>query len=597
MIGLKNVLQHAEALIMPKKFKITKAMRSQDKLIASCAYIDAGLPVFLVWGTDNGKCLCGDSECSSPGKHPIYPGGHKTATLDKELIEQQLEEYPDANIATPLKDNLAVLDIDGEEGKQSLKRLKIKGNTHKVITANGCHLYYVGSAAFQNAKFSGIDVRGEDQKGYVVLPPSDHVSGHRYTWKPADKIKKLPSKITDKAKSCNVAVDTSEDPISKGERNERLFRAACALRRQNLPYKWCLKGLLALNKLCDEPLSQKEVTKILKSSSRYDDDAKAEFQCISEIESQNVEWFWYPYMPRGCIVFLDGHPGRGKSFFTMWLTALCSRGGQLPFSDEKLPKGRVLVLNAEDDPERTMRPRLEQAGADLSAGNIHFQGRFKPLTQEGIQTLEAKIISFKPDLIIIDPLLTYMGSKVDSNRFNEVTEFLTYLDELAREHNATVIGVRHMTKSGGEHAINKGLGSIGFAARARSVDHIGVSRDDPETLGFAHVKSNWSDKGPTLLFRLVGGSKTEYPSLEWVGVADYPAEDLDPINPVGRPKAAPNIQGVLVDLLDDGPMGSANIARALSARGIDVSSRTLNRELQLIAECEGKGPKALWSLR
>ena len=384
----------------------------------------------------------------------------------------------------------------------------------------------------------------------------------------------------------------------QGSRNDTMFKLACGLRRQGIAHKAIKLFLPKINKaFCDPPLSKQELNTILKSSLRYDGEAVAEFKCMSEIETQKVEWFWYPYMPRGSIIFLDGHPGRGKSYFTMWLAALCSTASKFPFSDEVMKKGRVLILNAEDDPERTMRPRLEQAGADLSAGNIHFQGSFKPLSDEGIQTLEAKIIDFKPDLIIIDPLLTYMGSQIDAHRFNEVTAFLTKIDEIIREHNAVVIGVRHMTKSGGEHAINKGIGSIGFAARARSILHIGVSRDDPDILGFAHVKSNWSERGKTLLFELVGGSKTTYPKIEWVAEADYEAHELDPINPVGRPKVAPNLEGILRELLDDGPMGSAAIKRAVSARGVDVSDRTIVRSLKLVADCDGKGPNALWHLR
>lgn len=409
---------------------------------------------------------------------------------------------------------------------------------------------------------------------------------------PDEIVKKLTSKGT-------VRVDFGKNgkAISKGERNERLFRAALALRRQDLPYKWCMTGLSALNKLCDEPLSQTELKTILKSSSRYDKEAVAEFRCMSEIESQKVDWFWYPYMPSGSIIFLDGHPGRGKSYFTMWLAALCSNGGKFPFSEEKLRNGRVLILNAEDDPERTMRPRLEMAGADLSPNKIHFQGSFKPLTKEGLQTFEAKVISFKPDLVIIDPLLTYMGGGVDTNQFNQVTEFLTYVDQIAREHKLCVICVRHMTKASGEQAINKGLGSIGFAARARSVLHIGISRDDPEVIGFAHVKSNWSERGDTLLYRLVGGSKTEWPKLEWVEVADYPAEALDPIQSVGRPKTEPHLSEVLTELLSDAPCGIARLEKAIEARGMNISKSTILRELRLVADLKGKGSKSLWHLR
>lgn len=413
--------------------------------------------------------------------------------------------------------------------------------------------------------------------------------------------KELPDDIAQKLsskKKVSAELPDKKGKFGEGERNDSLFKLACSLRRQNMNMLAIKKVVKRVNKtLCRPPLSEKELSEVFKSSMRYDQDASADFICMSEIESQKVEWFWYPYMPSGCIVFLDGHPGRGKSYFTMWLAALCSNGGKLPFSKEKLSKRRVLILNAEDDPERTMRPRLEKAGADLSADNIHFQGRFKPLSEEGIQTLEAKIISFKPSLVIIDPLLTYMSSDVDSHRFDQVTKFLTYIDELAREHSLCVIGIRHMTKSGGEHAINKGIGSIGFAARARSVLHIGASRDDPDVKGFAHVKSNWSETGDTLLYKLEGGSKTDWPKLEWVEVADYSADSLDPIQSVGRPKAQADLSDILMEILGVGTKGIKDIMSDLDVRGVTVSKSVVNRELRLIADCEGKGPKAIWRLR
>ncbi len=411
---------------------------------------------------------------------------------------------------------------------------------------------------------------------------------------------KLPDQFINQLAKKQYAVVKSEKTsgsFATGERNDSLFKLACSLKRQDVAHEDIAKMLSVINaKYCRPELTENELSTLLKSSQRYDQERLAEFSCMSEIESQKVDWFWYPYMPSGSITFLDGHPGRGKSFFTMWLAALCSRGGQLPFSKDKLPKCRVLILNAEDDPERTMRPRLEAAGADLSPDNIHFQGKFKPLTKDAMQTLEAKIISFKPKLVIIDPLLTYMGKEVDTNQFSQVTEFLTYVDEIAREHDLCVIAIRHMTKAGGEHAINRGIGSIGFAARARSVLHIGISRDDNKLIGFAHVKSNWAEKGKTLLYQIEGGTKTELPKLEWVGEADYPAEALDPTQPVGRPKSQPELSDVLMEILVKDPMGIVSIMEAVAARGMQVSKSTILRELNGIAEQTGKGSKTLWRL-
>jgi hypothetical protein len=411
---------------------------------------------------------------------------------------------------------------------------------------------------------------------------------------PANVLQKLQEKRSVKID----VVPDKKNAFVTGGRNDTLFKLGCSLRRQDLSYEVTRMLLHRINaSLCKPQLSKKEVNAIMKSTSRYDEEASTNFSDMADVQTEEVDWYWYPYLPRGCIVFLDGHPGRGKSYFTMFLAAMCSKGGKLPFSKDRLPKGRVLILNAEDDAAKTMRPRLEKAGANLEPNRIHFEDGFKALTKQGVQVLEAKIHGFKPDLIIIDPLLTYMGSGVDSNRFNDVTEFLTGIDQLAREHNVCVIGVRHMAKSGGDFALNKGLGSIGFAARARSVLHIGVSRNDDKILGFAHVKSNWSELGKTLLFELVGGSKTEIPTLKWLSEADYGAEALDPVNAVGRPKAEPNLSELIAELLDGGAMSSSAILNALLAKGVGVSKRTVIRELELIAEQKGKGVKTVWILK
>ncbi len=587
-----------------KKFELAKVMKSKNKKKVALAYAKTGIPIFPVFGIDDDlKCLCGNNGCKNQGKHPITKEGFKAATTDLRQVKDWWRKYPEANIASPLVPGLVALDFDGTQGLRSSNKLGLKGlNTLKVETGKGFHLYVLADLKSQNNAMSGFDIKGGGKGGYIILPPSRHVSGVRYTWVGSStQAQALPSEVHNSLASKRTVTINFEPKgkhvFSDGERNESLFKVACSLRRQSISTKASKAVLLNINdELCVPPLTKKEVATILKSSSRYDEAANDDFLDMSKIKTESVDWYWYPYLPRGCIVFLDGHPGRGKSYFTMFLAALCSRGGKLPFSKDRLPKGRVLILNAEDDPAKTMRPRLEKAGANLSPNIIHFQGRFKPLTQEGIQTLEAKIHSFKPDVIIIDPLLTYMGGGVDSNRFNEVTEFLTQIDELAREHNICVIGVRHMAKSGGEHALNKGLGSIGFVARARSVLHIGRSKDDPNVSGFAHVKSNWSELGNTLLFELVGGSKTEHPELKWLAVADYDADGLDPVQRVGRPNSEPNLMEILTELLYDGPMSSSAIQRAISARSINVSKSTLHRNLKEIAQADAKGPNAKWSL-
>ncbi len=73
--------------------------------------------------------------------------------------------------------------------------------------------------------------------------------------------------------------------------------------------------------------------------------------------------------------------GEGKQGKTQVLGASRppTRPGAKSFPDSSaLPKGKVLFLSAEDDPSRTLRPRLEALGADVDQILI-MEARFKIL--------------------------------------------------------------------------------------------------------------------------------------------------------------------------------------------------------------------------
>src|SRR4051795_6167425 len=76
------------------------------------------LPVF--WAID-GHCACGNSDCSSPAKHPISaltPRGVKHATTSAVVIRAWWAHAPLANpaIATGDISRISVLDVDGNKG-------------------------------------------------------------------------------------------------------------------------------------------------------------------------------------------------------------------------------------------------------------------------------------------------------------------------------------------------------------------------------------------------------------------------------------------------------------------------------------------------
>jgi hypothetical protein len=56
-------------------------------LRAAQEYAGRGWPVFPIWWPEDGRCACGDPDCSHPGKHPIGklatrdPSGRKVIAL------------------------------------------------------------------------------------------------------------------------------------------------------------------------------------------------------------------------------------------------------------------------------------------------------------------------------------------------------------------------------------------------------------------------------------------------------------------------------------------------------------------------------------
>lgn len=122
-------------------------------------------------------------------KAPLTRHGYKEATTSPKQIELWSKEFPDANIsiATGRPSGLAVLDIDGDDGLESLGVLKSRGISFpegpSVQTGRGRHIYMKHDNVMKSsvAKLGpGLDIRADG--GSIIAPPSIHASGAIYTW-------------------------------------------------------------------------------------------------------------------------------------------------------------------------------------------------------------------------------------------------------------------------------------------------------------------------------------------------------------------------------------------------------------------------------
>jgi putative DNA primase/helicase len=175
-------------------------------------------------------------------------------------------------------------------------------------------------------------------------------------------------------------------------------------------------------------------------------------------KKKKLYWLWQHRVPFGAISTLAGDPDQGKSLISLYLAARVSCGQKLYGNTEDTEAGEVLMLCAEDDPEITLRPRLEAAGADLQ--KIHLlesvllkdgagktSGERLAQLDTDIQAIE-RVLNDNPDikLVIIDPISSFLGS-ANMNREQEVRKALQPLATRARTFGLAVVMVAHFNKN------------------------------------------------------------------------------------------------------------------------------------------------------
>jgi RecA-family ATPase len=254
-----------------------------------------------------------------------------------------------------------------------------------------------------------------------------------------------------------------------------------------------------------------------------------------------------------------------------------------------------LILSAEDDPARVLKPRLLVHGADDS--KIRFQKSPFSLDRHGLDLLRTEIEEHRPVLVIIDPLIAYMDSGTDLHKATDTMRFMIQLDMLAREFDLAMVVVRHFRKSDADDPLYRGLGSIAIAARVRSALFLGRHPDDPEVRAVAQSKCSYAPEGATILFKLEPANG--HPKVHWLGItAELKADDLLTRLPSarGRPDSErEKTKTFLREFLESGAMEKAKIERAAEARSISpMTLRRAAEDLNIVKRRLGR--QTLWAL-
>lgn len=232
---------------------------------------------------------------------------------------------------------------------------------------------------------------------------------------------------------------------------------------------------------------------------------------MSEVQSQEIEWLWYPFIPYGKLTIIQGDPGDGKTTMVLNLAAKLSKGEAMDENMKVTEPVNVIYQTAEDGLADTVKPRLELAGADCER-IIVIDESDKSLSMVD-ERLEEAIVRTGARLLILDPIQAYLGGGMDMNRANEARDMTKKLGALAEKTKCAIILIGHMNKASGNKAAYRGMGSIDFFAVARSVLLVGRVEGEPNTRAVVQIKNNLAAFGHPKAFAL------SEEGFQWIG--DY----------------------------------------------------------------------------
>ena len=351
---------------------------------------------------------------------------------------------------------------------------------------------------------TGGDKSGWDSTQVLRVPG---LVNHKYKAKPRSKLLWCEDHIT-KLKDVRLprkTWQTLQSTANQGLRSDVLWKSYHELKRAGLTEQevFNVVSQSKWNKFKDRPDQLKtEISKV------YTNGVDSNVTTFDKIEMEEVEWIWYRYIARGKITILEGDPDLGKTWVALALATYLSRGLRLP-GDKYARSGRTLFMSAEDSPADTLKPRLVEMQADTR--KIGFAEGVSSINDDGF---EQSLASFQPDLLILDPLVAYLGGQIDLHKANETRSQMSLLSQMAEHYNCAVLTIRHLTKGNRDKSIYRGIGSIDLLAAARSVLFVGRSPNDQNERAIIHIKNNLGPKGISMGYQLKSG-------FTWVGPVPY----------------------------------------------------------------------------
>lgn len=337
---------------------------------------------------------------------------------------------------------------------------------------------------------------------------------------------------------------------------------------------------------------------------KEDNERKLIFQTMEDVEEENIEWIWYPYLAFGELSILEGDPGLGKSYLMQVVCRHICDGLKLPTSThgEKPVKGKVLYFDIENSAGSVTKKRLMTNGLTNMREFIQCEEPFSIDDEDALDEVYDWIEANRPAVVVFDTINTYMG-KTDAFKGHEVQQVFARFREIAKRFHCAVVVLRHLTKSTKEKALYRGQGSIAFAGLARVVMTVGTVPDDPDMRAMAITKINVAKPPPALTFSIESMPDTlkerDRSKFVWGEYVDLAADDLLAAPTKSSNSEKEDATAFLEAQLDEGPLELDKLERMAEKRSI--GKRALEKaadSLGIVKKSKGfgKDKRMFWSL-
>ena len=226
---------------------------------------------------------------------------------------------------------------------------------------------------------------------------------------------------------------------------------------------------------------------------------------IASVEKKEQEWLIKDYIPRYEITDIGGDGGVGKTAFWVSIVGSFSAGKPCFFEDADVKRDpmRILYLTRENSNATNLKEKFEVLGANMNNilcigdTNMNF---FK--YKIGSPDLEYLIKKHRPDVLVLDPLQSFIPEHVNLIARNHVRPMMDWLMAMTKKYEVTILLIMHSKKNASSGGRDRLADSSDIFDGVRQV--LMVGKTDEEGIKYvAPDKANLSEQAPTILFEQV----------------------------------------------------------------------------------------------